>query len=90
MFSTYFYPLAVIFVNFIVIPSLIEICVSFEDHTRKSAVVGSSMRRIFIFMLLNTLLIPLTATGSVDEFYEEAKKKGIEQLPSMLSSNMMA
>jgi len=70
MFSTYFYPLIVIFVNFIVIPSLIEICVSFEDHVRKSAVVGSSMRRIFIFMLLNTLLIPITATGSLDEFYE--------------------
>ena len=90
MFSTYFYPLVVIFVNFIVIPSLIEICVSFEDHVRKSAVVGSSMRRIFIFMLLNTLLIPITATGSLDEFYEQAKIQGIEHIPSMLSNNMMA
>jgi len=66
MFTTYFYPLAVIFVNFVIIPSLIEICVSYEDHVRKSAVVGSSMRRIFFFMLLNTLLIPITATGSVE------------------------
>ena len=90
MFTTYFYPLIVILVNFVIIPSLIEICVSFEDHTRKSAVVSSIMKRIFIFMLLNTLLIPITSTGSVEELYDQAKKEGIEKIPSMLSNNMMA
>lgn len=48
------------------------------------------MRRLFFFMLLNTLLIPITATSSAVLLFEKAKKEGIENWPSMLSSNMMA
>jgi len=77
LISTYFQPLIVILINFVLIPSLIELSILFEDHIRQSSVQSSIMRRIFFFMLLNTLLIPVTATSSALLLFDQLKDQGI-------------
>lgn len=54
----------VIIINFTIIPSLITIMAEYEDHKRKSGKQQSVIRRIHFFMLLNTLLLPVTETSS--------------------------
>ena len=69
LITAYFQPLIVIFINFVVIPGLIDISVLFEDHRRESSVQVTIIRRIYFFMILNTLLIPITFTSTALEFF---------------------
>lgn len=64
MIATYFSPLIIIFINFVIIPFLIDISVLFEDHQRESNIQMTIIWRIFFFMLLNTLLIPITESST--------------------------
>ena len=64
LISAYFQPLIVIFVNFVIIPSMIDYATLFEDHKRESSKQVTIIRRIYLFMLLNTLLIPITETST--------------------------
>lgn len=41
-------------------------------------------------MLLNTLLIPITEASTAQVFFTHLEKVGIEEWPTLLSSNMMA
>lgn len=87
--TTYFSPLIVILFNFVIIPSLIDLSVQFEDHRRYSGVQVTIIRRIYFFMLFNTLIFPVTATSTALVLAEKLKDN-ITSWPSMLASNMMA
>ena len=88
--STYFSPLIVIFINFVIIPSIIDFSVVFEDHRRESGAQVSILRRIYFFMVLNTLLIPVTETSSALLLIQQIEGTKLKEWPNMLSSNMMA
>mgnify|MGYP007038730277 FL=1 len=76
--------------NFVIIPSLIDLSVLFEDHPHQSGVQASIMKRVYFFMLLNTLLMPITEASTALYFFKELAEKDTTEWPSMLSSNMMA
>jgi hypothetical protein len=76
-------------VNFVIIPTLIDFAAMFEDHRRESSVQGTIIRRVFFFMVLNTLLLPLTLTSTLISFIKMAEKETIGNWPSLLSSNLM-
>ena len=86
----YFGPIIVITINFGVIPLLIDISSEFEGFRRKSSRQISIMRRIFIFMLLNTLIIPVTQTSTVLILFEELGSSEVWTWPDMLGTNLMA
>lgn len=67
----------IIIINFTIIPLLINISVTHEDHESKSSMENIRIGRIYFFMLLNIVLIPITATGSAVELFDNASKKGI-------------
>mmetsp|Transcript_1681 Transcript_1681/g.2969 ORF Transcript_1681/g.2969 Transcript_1681/m.2969 type:complete len:601 (+) Transcript_1681:302-2104(+) len=90
LISAYFQPLIVIFVNFVIIPSLVDLSVTFEDHKRESSIQVTIIRRIYFFMILNTLLMPITETSTAVLFFENLEDQKIQDWPSMLSSNLMA
>ena len=89
MITTYFSPLIVILVNFVIIPCLIDFSVLYEDHRRHSGVQVSIIKRIYFFMLFNTLIFPVTATSTALVLAEKLSTN-ITNWPSMLASNMMA
>ena len=89
LIATYFSVLVIIFINFIIIPFLIDLAVMFEDHQRKSTVQMTIIWRIYFFMLLNTLLIPITESSTTQYFFQKLKNKNIDQWPTLLSGNMM-
>lgn len=90
MIATYFSPLIIIFINFVIIPFLIDVSVLFEDHQRESNIQISIIWRIFFFMLLNTLLIPITEASTAQVFFQKLETKHLDQWPTLLSGNMMA
>jgi hypothetical protein len=90
LITTYFAPLIIILVNFVIIPSLIDLSVLFEDHYHQSGIQASIMNRIYFFMLLNTLLMPITEASTALYLFKELAEMDTTEWPSMLSSNMMA
>ena len=69
----YFKPMIELMINFVFIPFLIDYSCQFEDFRRKSSRQISIMRRIYIFMFINTLLIPLSGNTVIefDKFDEK-------------------
>jgi hypothetical protein len=59
--KAYFEPCIELMINFVFIPFLIDFSCQYEDFRRKSSRQISIMRRIYIFMFINTLLLPLSA-----------------------------
>ena len=55
--------LVVIWINFVVIPCLVDISVMYEEYQTKSELKIVTINRNVCFMLLNTLLIPIGATA---------------------------
>jgi len=70
-------PLMVIIINFTIIPLLINISVTFEDHETKSSMENVRIGRIYFFMLLNIVLIPITSTSTAVELFTQVTKKGL-------------
>lgn len=56
----FFGPLIIIIINFVLIPLLIDISSELEGFRRKSSRQISILKRLFFFMLFNTLIIPVT------------------------------
>jgi hypothetical protein len=71
--STYFQPLIVILVNSVLIPFIVNLAIQYEDYIIHSDVLSGVILRLFFFQLLNTLLIPITTTGSALALFEKAK-----------------
>ena len=60
LISDYFKPCVYMTINFCIIPCIIDTSVYFEDYRRKSSQQISIMRRTYLFMLINTFLVPIT------------------------------
>ena len=57
------------FMNVILIPFFIDIMVTLEDHPTKSSRQITILNRNFFFMLLNSLLLPLTGLTTIKAFW---------------------
>jgi len=88
--SGYFGPLIVNTINFGIIPTLVHISSTYECYWKKSSQERSIMGRIYFFMLLNTLVIPLTLNETIVATFKEFKDEDILYWPRMLSVNLMA
>ena len=58
----WFAPMVTLCINFGVIPTLIDFSCELEDYRRKSSRQISIMNRIFFFMFMNTLIVPLAGS----------------------------
>ena len=68
LLEVYFEPMIALIINFVMIPFLIDAACLVEDYRRKSTRSNNLMRRVFFFMLLNTLVLPICKT-SVHVFF---------------------
>ena len=86
----WFAPMVTLTINFGIIPTLIDISCEFEDYRRKSSRQISIMNRIFFFMFMNTLIVPLA--GSTTQAVEWLKQfgDGTDAWPTVLSKNLLA
>ena len=55
-------------VNTVLIPSLIDLMVRFEDFETKSERQLSILMRNYVFMMLNSVLLPLTSQKTIEDF----------------------
>lgn len=69
--STYLSTYITLLVNVILIPAFIDIMVIFEDFHTKSERQRSILKRVFFFMLLNSLLLPLTGATAINVFLQQ-------------------
>ena len=76
-------------INFVIIPFLIDLCSMQEDYLKESSKQVSIMKKIYFFMLLNTLLIPITETSTAQLLFEKLGHTDIEEWPNLVSTNMM-
>lgn len=60
----------IMFMNVILIPFFIDIMVTLEDHPTKSSRQITILNRNFFFMLLNSLLLPLTGLNTIKAFWQ--------------------
>jgi hypothetical protein len=60
-----------------------------EDYLKESSKQISIMKKIYFFMLLNTLLIPITETSTAQLLFEKLGATYIEEWPDLVSTNMM-
>lgn len=67
-FNTYLTTAMTMFMNVILIPFFIDIMVLMEDHKTKSSRQVAILNRNFFFMLLNSLLLPLTGLTTIKSF----------------------
>ena len=58
--SNYFAPLVIILINFVVIPSLIEVQNYFGDYQTESTMINNNITMFFLFTCLSTLIVPIT------------------------------
>lgn len=63
MVEVYFEPMIALIINFVIIPFLIDAACLVEDYKRKSTRSNNLMRRVFFFMFLNTLILPILKTS---------------------------
>ena len=82
--------MVVIFINFSVIPLLVDLSAASEGYHTKSEVKIVTTHRIYFFMLLNTLLIPVTGSASALNLFESVQGESVAKVPSMLSANLMS
>ena len=85
----YISPLVTIFINFVIIPSLIDFMVHYEDYRRKSSVQNTIIRRIYFMFFLNILLLPISETSSAIILAKKFEQTDIFSWPKFLSSNLI-
>lgn len=64
-------PLIMLLFNFVLIPILIDIAAAFTDHQTKSGKQLFIMHMNMFFMVMNTILLPLTGLLTIREFFEK-------------------
>lgn len=65
LIQAYFAPMITLLINFGIIPFLIDFSSEIEDFRRKSSRQISIMNRIYFFMFINTLILPITQTSAL-------------------------
>jgi len=77
-------------INFGLIPTMIDFTTLNEDYRRKSSMQISIMKKIFFFMFINTLIIPLSVSSDIMETLSKLHKDGIFKWPDVISAQLMA
>ena len=77
------------FMNVILIPFFIDVMVALEDHPTKSSRQITILNRNFFFMLLNSLLLPLTGLASIKAFWKALENEEVVNWPSYFAANLM-
>ena len=67
-FDSYVATYLTMLVNTVLIPSLIDLMVRFEDFETKSERQLSILMRNYVFMMLNSVLLPLTSQKTIEDF----------------------
>jgi hypothetical protein len=75
--------------NVILIPFFIDVMVALEDHPTKSSRQITILNRNFFFMLLNSLLLPLTGLASIKAFWKALENEEVVNWPSYFAANLM-
>lgn len=83
-------PLVMIIINFTIIPLLIDLSISFEDYETKSQMENVRIGRIYFFMILNIILIPVTAASSALALIKSASSKTPDNWGNLLAANLMS
>ena len=86
----WFAPMVTLTINFGVIPTLIDFSCELEDYRRKSSRQISIMNRIFFFMFMNTLIVPLAGSTKQAVEWLEQFGDGHDTWPTLLSKNLLA
>ena len=79
-----------IIINFTIIPMLIDVSVAFEDYETKSQMENVRIGRIYFFMLLNILLIPVSSATSAIALIEDASSKTPDSWGNLLAANLLS
>lgn len=77
-----------LFVNVVLIPFLIDMMVLMEDFETKSDRQIAILNRNFVFMILNSVLLPLTHNETIKSFISTIGKNNLWKIPSLLSSQL--
>lgn len=89
LLNDYYEPLMQLLINFCIIPLAIDLCCEFEDFRRKSSKQISIMRRIYIFMFINTFLIPMTQSSMSKDVFQKFFTNEVIDWPKIISFNLM-
>jgi hypothetical protein len=76
-------------INFGLLPLMIDLAVKYEDYGKQSSVVNAVISRIFFFMFLNTVVLPISETSSAIVFAKNLRETDILSWPAFLSNNLM-
>lgn len=91
LIASYFAPIITLTINFGIIPFLIDFSSEREDFRRKSSRQISIMNRIYFFMFINTLILPITQTTALLFFQQISSQfHDITNWIQTLSINLMA
>jgi hypothetical protein len=73
-----------------IVPACINFSLSKEGYLTKSDKDRSKMNRIYFFVALNTLILPITATSVEGLFSKKMlSKDGVLNFPDMISNGLM-
>lgn len=82
--DAYSEPTVSLVVDFLILPALVDISCLFEDFRRKSSLQISIMWRIYVFMFINTLLLPLSGS-SIGDLFTWAGGKSMPEIITVVS-----
>ena len=82
-------PYLVYFIALISTPLLVGTSIKFEDYRTKSDKTVVFLNRIYFFMFLNTILIPISGQATFFKLAKNLSNKNAEELPSMFATNLM-
>jgi hypothetical protein len=88
-FNTYLTTAMTMMMNVILIPFFIDIVVMMEDHKTKSSRQVTILNRNFFFMLLNSLLLPLTGLTTIKSFIQALEDQDLVNWPSYFAKNLL-
>jgi len=83
-FAGILWPLLVLTINFVLMPTLVHYSVRFFGHRQVSAMRRSSYNLICFFMVTNLLIIPGLSLSGLDEFLSAASSVPIDRLLSQI------
>lgn len=88
-FSTYLTTFCTMFMNTIFIPYFIYAIVMLEDHGTKSSRHLATLNLNFFFMMLNSLLLPLTGLTSIKTLFQVLEQQDVVDWPYYFAANLM-
>lgn len=82
-------PLILVLFNSTFIPLMVSTTGNFSDHELKSDRHIKNMRRYYFFLMLNTILLPLTGLTTIESFKDRMVQGGFFQMWDSLTQNLI-